>query len=131
MASVESWDPSAKVLTPRHRDILNHAASQLDAAAIDLTDDDQALLRPVMNFDAGSWRSFVESESDITLVHWAKVLTIIERDMNGFDAGSRSPVLVLVKTLKARNALPTELFAWIKVHTRNRFLPYGSLSDRL
>ena len=98
---------------------------------IELTDDEQTLLRPVMLIDVEAWRSFVEAESDETIEAWIKVLTLIERDLNGFEAGARSPVLTLLKVLKSRNTLPGDLFSWIKTHTQNRFLPYGSLADRL
>ncbi|MCY4094113.1 MAG: hypothetical protein OXG05_03185 [Gammaproteobacteria bacterium] len=129
--TVESWDPSATTLTSSHRAILNHAASQLETDVFSLTDDEQALLRPTMHVDSDAWWSFSATESDATIEAWIKVLTLVERDFNGFEAGSRSPVLTLIKVLRTRNALSGNLFVWIKSHTENRFLPYGSLSDRL
>lgn len=96
-----------------------------------LTDDEQALLRPAMSIDSEAWVSFAAAESDEVIREWIKVLTLVERDLVGFEAGSRSPVLPLLRVLKSRNALPEDLFAWIKSHTENRFLPYGSLADRL
>ncbi|MCY4130672.1 MAG: hypothetical protein OXG15_15725 [Gammaproteobacteria bacterium] len=129
--TVESWDPSATGLTSSHRDILNQVVTQIEKRALELGDTEQAFLRPVMLLDADEWRSFVSRETDESIEAWIKVLTLIERDFSGFEAGSRSPVLTLIKVLKSRNALPDGLFAWIKSHTRNRFLPYGSLADRL
>ncbi len=129
--TVESWDPSAASLTSRHRVILNHAAEQLESGTIVLSDDEQALLRPVMLMDDDVWQAFVATESTASLEAWIRVLTLVERDVNGFEAGSRSPVLKLIKALKARDAIPADLFGWIKSHTQNRFLPYGSLADRL
>ena len=96
-----------------------------------LTDDEQALLRPTMVVEAEAWRSFVAEESNASVEAWIKVLTLVERNLNGFEAGNRSPVLTLIHVLKSRDALPDDLFAWIKTHTQNRFLPYGSLADRL
>ena len=49
----------------------------------------------------------------------------------GWEAGAQSPVIPLARELKARDAWPDDLTAWIKAHTDNRFLPYGSLMDRL
>ena len=129
--TVESWDPSATSLTSSHRVILNHAALHLETGALQLTDDEQALLRPAMLIDSEAWKSFVSTESDESVVAWIKVLTLIERDLVGFEAGSRTPVLTLIRVLKSRDALPDDLFTWIKSHTQNRFLPYGSLTDRL
>ena len=129
--TVESWDPSTTSLTSRHREILNHAATHLDEEPIQLKDEEQAQLRLVMLVDSEAWLSFVELESDSAIETWIKVLTLVERDLNGFEAGARSPVLTLIKVLKSRDALPDDLFMWIKSHTQNRFLPYGSLADRL
>ena len=129
--TVESWDPSATSLTSRHREILNHAASQLESETMQLTDDEQALLRPTMVVEAEAWLMFVAEESNASVEAWIKVLTLVERDFNGFEAGNRSPVLTLINALKSRDALPDDLFTWIKAHTQNRFLPYGSLADRL
>lgn len=129
--TVESWDPSATSLTSRHRVILNHAALQLESETLQLTDDEQALLRPTMVVEAEAWLTFVAEESNASVEAWIKVLTLVERDFNGFEAGNRSPVLTLINVLKSRDALPDDLFTWIKTHTQNRFLPYGSLADRL
>lgn len=131
LVTVESWDPSATSLTSEHRVILNHATSQLESETLSLTNDEQALLRPTMLVDSETWESFVTTESNGSIAAWIKVLTLIERDFNGFEAGNRTPVLTLIRVLKSRNALPEGLFAWIKAHTQNRFLPYGSLADRL
>jgi hypothetical protein len=40
-------------------------------------------------------------------------------------------VIAIVRELRHRGSYPKELTAWIKAHTTNRFLPYGSLADRL
>ncbi len=129
--SVESWDPSISTLTPRHRAILMQLTEQLPLERLELNDDDRSFLRPAMHLDAAAWESFVSSESDATVIAWSKVLTLIERDFNGFELGSSSPVLAMIKVIKQRDILPVELFSWIKAHTRNRFLPYGNLADRL
>ena len=44
---------------------------------------------------------------------------------------SFAPVIPLVAELKRRGDYPNDLTAWIKANTDNRFLPYGSLMDRL
>ena len=131
MSAVDSWDPSVASLTTEHRTILNQMASQLDESSITLSDNDKAFMRPATQMKGDIWQTFVQAESDETIVAWTKVLTLIERDFPGFETGSRSPVLALIKVLKSRSAVPADLFAWIKAHTQNRFLPYGSLADRL
>lgn len=129
--SVQSWDPSAKDLTSTHRAILQKTAAQLSTEGLQLNDEEQALLRPVMHLEASLWESFVAAESTEDIVLWIKILTLIERDLSGFEAGHRSPVLPLLRELKKRKEVPTDLVAWIRANTRNRFLPYGSLADRL
>ena len=129
--TVESWDPTAAGLSAKHRQILTQAVTSLEGGALCLTDDEQATLRPAMRSDGDAWTRFVATESDDTIEAWIKVLTLVERDLNGFEVGNDSPVLPLIKVLKQRDSLPNDLFAWIKSNTSNRFLPYGSLADRL
>jgi hypothetical protein len=49
----------------------------------------------------------------------------------GFETGPKSPVIALARALRKRGEYPDDLTAWIKVNTDNRFLPHGSLMDRL
>lgn len=84
-----------------------------------------------MHLGDDDWSTFVSSEPTEVLVTWVKALTLVERDFSGFECGGKSPVLKLIKVLKTRQALPDDLFGWIRSHTTNKFLPYGSLADRL
>lgn len=62
----------------------------------------------------------------------ARFLTVLEA-LPGFEAGARIPVVAVVRHLRPQ--LDAEAFAelvsWIRSHTENRFLPHGSLQDRL
>ena len=98
---------------------------------MDLPEEAQGVLRPTMHLDEDVWIRFAEKEPSDRLVAWIKALTLIERDLSGFECGGKSPVLKLIKLLKARDELPGDLFGWIRRNTNNRFLPYGSLADRL
>ena len=129
--SVQSWDPAARELTSAHREILQKASERMRSAGLQLSEEEQALLRPVMQLGADLWLSFISPEATDDIVAWIRLLTLIERDLSGFEAGDKSPVLPMLRELKKRNAVPTDLFAWIRANTRNRFLPYGSLGDRL
>ena len=131
MATVQGWDPAQNALTKRHYEIISTAISQLDSTTVELSEDEQALLRPTMNLAANDWREFVRHVETPELVNWIKVMTLIERDIQGFDVGAKSPVLALIGVLRNRNAVPAGLFKWIRANTANRFLPYGSLADRL
>ena len=77
------------------------------------------------------WSPLLAAESDARLVQLAKFFTVAEMRLPGWEAGARSPVIAIVARTATPQRYPKELTAWIKAHTTNRFLPYGSLADRL
>ncbi len=131
MTSVEQWDPSAATLTVKHREILNKAASSLEAHELGLNQTEQSILQPVLRLNPEIWSRFADEVDDEVLVDWIKVLTLAEHVLSGFECGSKSPVIALFRNLKSRGPLPDGLTDWIRANTSNRFLPYGSLLDRL
>lgn len=131
MTDVEQWDPAKNSLGDVHCAILSRAAVQHESGGLCLSDTDQAELRAVLLLGSSSWEKFVDAIDAETIVAWIRVLTICEEEYSGFDCGAKSPVIPLVRVLKRRNAYPSDLTSWIKSHSRNRFLPYGSLLDRL
>ena len=48
-----------------------------------------------------------------------------------WKADAKSAVVPLVRALKQRKAYDKALTGWIKANTDNKFLPHGSLMDRL
>ena len=70
-------------------------------------------------------------EDEATLAGLIRVFTLGEMSYPSWTAGERSPVVVLVKELKRRGAYDVATTRWIKANTTNRFLPHGSLMDRL
>lgn len=131
MTDVEQWDPAKNSLSDVHRVILSKAAQQLEQGSLFLSDSDQAKLRSVLLLGASSWEKFVDATDTTTIIGWIKVLTMSEQEYSGFDCGAKSPVIPLVRVLKRRDAYPSDLTSWIRGHSQNRFLPYGSLLDRL
>ena len=77
------------------------------------------------------WMKFVENEPSETIVAWVRVLTLAEKNLPNCETGKATPVLALIAVLKSRDAVPSDLFQWIKANTKNRYLPYGDLMDRL
>ena len=130
MSDIGSWDPDL-VLSQQHRDILNRAAEALDKPGLDMRSDARQSIQAAVQASPKIWLDFVDGEVDTRIVQWIKVLTLIEGEVLGFDLGAKSPVITLVRLLKKRDKYPNDLTAWIKSHTKNRFLPYGSLADRL
>ena len=129
MGEIGSWDPDPK-LSEQHRDILDRAADAIDQPGLGMTTETQQMLSSVIQASPQTWLDFVEQETTIRIIGWIKVLTLIE-EVLGVEVGAKSPVITLVRLLKKRNAYPNYLTEWIKSHSNNRFLPYGSLADRL
>ena len=129
MGEIGSWDPDPK-LSEQHRDILDRAADAIDQQGLGMTTETQQMLSSVIQASPQIWLDFVEQETTIRIIGWIKVLTLIE-EVLGVEVGAKSPVITLVRLLKKRNAYPNYLTEWIKSHSNNRFLPYGSLADRL
>ena len=129
MGEIGSWDPDPK-LSEQHRDILDRAADAIDQPGLGMTTETQQMLSSVIQASPQIWLDFVEQETTIRIIGWIKVLTLIE-EVLGVVVGAKSPVITLVRLLKKRNVYPNNLTEWIKSHSHNRFLPYGSLADRL
>ena len=79
----------------------------------------------VMTAEASAWQAAEGLESS-QLEMLARLFTIVEQQVAGWDAGKTSPVIPLVRILKSRDAFTPELRKWIKAHTDNRYLPHGS-----
>lgn len=127
-AEVGAWEPPAE-LGDRHALALDGANTTGDV--LDLDEESQACLREVAHGSADEWSDFFADRSSGRLVAWLRVLTLAEETIPGCETGAKSPVIVLARLLRERGDYPTDLTAWIKSVSTNRFLPYGSLMDRL
>ncbi len=131
--SVESFDPSALTLKldAAVLEELLAAADNLDSADFGLERERVVALAAAARHEgAVDWQSAAAGLGSEQVVALARFFTLAER-LPGWEAGATSPVIVLASVLKRRGDYPDELTAWIKAHTDNRFLPYGSLMDRL
>ena len=79
----------------------------------------------VMSTDKECWTELVSLESE-ELNSLARLFTILERDLSGWEGGKFCPVIYIVKELRKRGESISELKRWIKTHSTNRYLPYGS-----
>ena len=131
--SVGSWDPSAAAaLNAEDIERLVVAAGQLEEATFGLDAVEIARLAPLARHDGNiDWRSAAGTLSDSAIETLIRLFTLAEQRFPSWESGPRSPVVPLVAELKARGAYPPDLTRWIKAHTANRFLPHGSLLDRL
>lgn len=131
--SVEPFDPGALALALDASVVseLLRAAARLDDERFGLTADRVAALSGVAKHgEQADWQQAAAGLDSASLIALIRFFTLAER-LPGWESGARSPVIPLARTLKARGAYPDELTAWIKARTGNRFLPYGSLLDRL
>ncbi len=131
MADVGVWQPQDVPLNADTLVRLSDAADSLAETNLGLSALEVANWAPLMKLPADVWAPLIAVQDDVTLIRIAKWLTVAEMKLPGWEAGARSPVIAIVRELRRRNAYPKELTAWIKANTTNRFLPYGSLADRL
>ncbi len=74
------------------------------------------------------WYSISESLTDEEMISLIKSLTIAEKIVPGWKAGSVAPVVWLFRKLRERTKSDQkELSDWIVQHTENIYLPYGSM----
>ena len=131
---VGSWTPAGAPPVPTAAEL----AAAAEAFRRQHEDDPAALPEPVaaplrsaLRLPAGSLDAVLEELPDADLATLARLYTIAEARDPAWEAGARSPVIPLFATLKARGGETAELAAWIRARTENRFLPHGSLQDRL
>lgn len=131
--SVEPFDPGALALKldAGVLEELIGAAARLDESDFGLARERISALAAVARQDARTdWSSAAAELDSNELIALVRLYTLAER-LPGWEAGARSPVISLARELKQRGDYPDDLTAWIKGNTDNRFLPYGSLMDRL
>lgn len=134
-----TWEPGGAAL-PEASDLAAAAAlwraeaGDADPAALDaaLEGPLRERLRAAMQAPAGALAEVIATLDASAAEDLARLFTVLEA-LPGFEAGARSPVVPLVRHLRPQ--LDAEHFAelvrWIRTHTENRFIPHGSLQDRL
>jgi hypothetical protein len=131
--AVDSWDPAAGG-EPSELDVarLCLASAALEKQDFGLSAHEIARLAPFARQQgAVDWAQLAQGLESAQIVALVRLFTLAESAFPAWESGPRSPVVPLVALLKSRAAYPSELTRWIKTNTSNRFLPYGSLMDRL
>ena len=130
-STVQTFDPRARVM-PNEAPIerLLAASEQLGTPNYGLGTAEVTEYAALMQCQLDEWRGLAEGLDSAQLVHLVRFFTLAER-LPGWQAGERSPVIVFMAELRKRKAVPSELGAWIRDNTENRFLPWGSLQSRL
>ena len=129
-----TWTPGAPAL-PTLADFRDAAArwNREEASSIaSLGGELRQRLQAAMQAPAGALDADLDALDAEELEALARLFTVIEQQP-GFEAGAKSPVIALCRRL--RRHLDADAFAelvrWIRAHSDNRFLPHGSLQDRL
>jgi len=131
--SIGSWEPSTKTTTideQRLQQFIEFSRSeQLDKLAELIPEGDQQSLSGLMTLDQASWKDAAGKLSSDQIIHLIHFFTVAESALPGWEAGDKSPVIYLAKSLKARHEpLSKDLLVWIREHSNNRFLPYGPIA---
>lgn len=133
--SIGSWDPTADAAAhdidiatgTLQRFIQISQTGQLEQLEQLITGDEAQVLSGLMTLDSAQWLAAASPLSDEDLLHLIRFFTVAE-NIAGWEAGEKSPVIPLAKTLRKRGArLDRELLQWIRSVNDNRFLPYGPL----
>lgn len=134
--TVGSWDPAEERagLTPEKLERLLDAARRIDEPRFGLDATAAGALAPLARHGRRpgvDWAEAAEPLPDDDVVALIRLFTLAESRLPGWEGGDASPVIPLARLLKRRGRYPADLTGWIRANSDNRFLPYGSLMDRL
>ena len=133
--SIGSWDPAADAAahsvqieaSTLERFIKLSATQQLEQLEQHLSGDESQQLSGLMQMDSAPWLIAAQPLSDDDLLHLIRFFAAAE-NLPGWEAGEKSPVIALAKTLRKRGVkLDKDLLRWLRSVNDNRYLPYGPL----
>ena len=133
MSDTGFWTPAEQA--PPDLETLRRLAAQVpaeidDAGAV-IGEDERPRLSAWMHQPRDVWMPLAETLNDEELLALVRLFTLAEMQFSGWRGDNSSPVIAFARTLRQRGAWPAEMTAWIRGNSDNRFLPYGSLMDRL
>ena len=132
MTDVGVWNPKEPAADAApHLPLLRKAAANLDAPDFGLSEKELADLAPATRLAFDAWERVAQDVGSKELIEWVRFFTLAEAHLAAFAAGAKSAVVPLARTLRQRGDYPSSLTGWIKANSTNRFLPHGSLLDRL
>ncbi len=131
--SVGTWNPSeqASEINEAVLDELLAAAGRPQDGNFGLSAADVERLSGIAHTNRVDWEPATERLDSDDLIALVRLLTLAEAQFPSWKADANSPVIVLAKALRSRKAWPADLTGWIRRHSQNKFLPYGSLLHRL
>lgn len=130
---VGAWDPRTVMLEPSVA-LLNDlqerflANGQATARGV-LTGAEVERLSGLMRCEPALWPPLLVALDAEALIALIRFFTLAEHELPGWEAGRKSPAIACARALRQRGSYPHSLTAWIRQHSDNRFLPYGSVLD--
>ncbi len=81
----------------------------------------------LMLMEHDQWQQAAADLPDQQLIELIRFFAVAE-NLPGWEAGARSPVIALARTLRQRGQrLDKDMLRWLRAVNNNRFLPYGPL----
>jgi hypothetical protein len=133
--SLGSWDPAAEAASQHinidaatlARFITLSKGEQLDQLGEHIAGDESQVLAGLMQLEFAPWLQAAENLETEELEHLIRFFVMAE-NLPGWEAGDKSPVIPLAKTLRKRGAKLDKVFLqWLRSVNDNRYLPYGPL----
>jgi hypothetical protein len=133
MSQVGTWEPSSGAIAPDRSLLarLARCAEHLDEPGLGLTPDEIVRYAALMRGSPEPWRAAAADLEAPIVEALIRFFTVAEEKLANWEGGAHSPVIALASELRRRGAYPKPLTAWIRAHSQNKFLPWGSLADRL
>jgi hypothetical protein len=133
--SIGSWDPAADAAAHSihieaatlERFIQLSQSGALDQLDQLIEEHESQALAGLMQLDPALWLAACEPLDDNEIRNLIRFFAVAE-NLPGWEAGEKSPVIPLAKTLRKRGVrLDKELLQWLRTVNDNRYLPYGPL----
>jgi len=133
MSQVGTWQPDSNAIALDRSLLVRLAqcAAHLEEPSLGLEPDEVVRYAALMRRSREQWRAAAAGADAALLEALIRVLTIAEEKLPNWEGGAHSPVIALAAELRSRGAYPKPLTAWIRAHSQNKFLPWGSIADRL
>jgi hypothetical protein len=130
-SDVGSWDPNAAPVILDEKLLERLAGLDLTAPMLGLEPAEVPGLAPLMKKPKAEWQLVLGGRSSDDLIGLVRFFALAESQFAGWEAGDASPVIPIAAELRRRGDYPESLTPWLKANSSNRFLPWGSLLDRL
>ena len=129
MSDIGVWEPREPAKLDEAK-LQHYIALFVNAESSDLievmSEDDIKRDAGLMQLPESAWQ-VAEALDDAGLETLVRFFTLAEMQLPGWEGGKQSPVISLVRIMKARGSFTPGLRKWIKANTDNRYLPYGSV----